>query len=88
MNSYFGTERIVLKELPTPGRAVQDKILAYTQRAKAICPEDLRMKRAAHVGLIIRSHDPRRIDQLLNDYAARLQRDFSAVLPPATRPAN
>ncbi|HYX40176.1 MAG TPA: hypothetical protein VE821_00695, partial [Pyrinomonadaceae bacterium] len=47
-----------------------------------------RMKRAAHVGLIIRSHDPRRIEQLLNEYAARLQRDFNAVLPPAVRPAS
>jgi biotin carboxylase len=47
-----------------------------------------RMNRAAHVGLIVRSPDPRRIDQLLADYAARFTRDFSAVLPPAARPAS
>ena len=47
-----------------------------------------RLNRAAHVGLIVRSPDPRRIDQLLADYAARFTRDFSAVLPPAARPAS
>jgi biotin carboxylase len=47
-----------------------------------------RMKKPAHVGLIVRSHDPRRIDQLIADYSARFQRDFSAVLPPAARPSS
>ncbi|HEX8178609.1 MAG TPA: hypothetical protein VF525_03615 [Pyrinomonadaceae bacterium] len=47
-----------------------------------------RMKKPAHVGLIIRSPDAGRIEQLLTDYAARFQRDFSAVLPPAARPSS
>jgi biotin carboxylase len=47
-----------------------------------------RMKKPAHVGLIVRSADAARIDQLLADYSARFQHDFSAVLPPAARPSS
>ncbi|HEX8070561.1 MAG TPA: hypothetical protein VF546_11460 [Pyrinomonadaceae bacterium] len=47
-----------------------------------------RMKKAAHVGLIVRSPDAHRIDQLLADYTARFQHDFGAVLPPAVRPSS
>ncbi len=44
-----------------------------------------RMNKPAHVGLIVRSSSAARIDQLIADYSARFQRDFNAVLPPATR---
>ncbi len=46
------------------------------------------MQKPAHVGLIVRSQDSARVDQLLADYAARFRRDFGAVLPPAARPAS
>ena len=47
-----------------------------------------RMNKRAHVGLIVRSPDARRIAQLLEEYAARFTRDFGAVLPPAVRPVS
>jgi biotin carboxylase len=47
-----------------------------------------RMNKQAHVGLIVRSHDPARIEYLLNDYSARFYRDFHAVHPPAERPTS
>ena len=46
------------------------------------------MNKQSHVGLIVRSHDPARIEQLLNDYSARFYRDFHAVHPPAERPTS
>ncbi len=47
-----------------------------------------RMHKPAHVGLIIRSHDPQRIEQLLAAYTTRFLRDFSATLPPTARPSS
>jgi biotin carboxylase len=47
-----------------------------------------RMNKPSHVGLIVRSHDPARIEQLLDDYSARFYRDFHAVHPPAERPTS
>jgi hypothetical protein len=38
-----------------------------------------------HIGLVLRSPDPNRIDQLLTDYIARIQRDWHAALPPADK---
>jgi biotin carboxylase len=45
-----------------------------------------RLDKASHAGLIVRSDDPARIEQLLNDYARRFTKDFFATLPAAERP--
>ncbi|MBV9268564.1 MAG: hypothetical protein JO061_20515 [Acidobacteriaceae bacterium] len=45
-----------------------------------------RMDRAYHIGLIIRSRDRTRVENLVADYANRIQRDFGASLPPRDRP--
>jgi len=34
---------------------------------------------------VVRSPDPRRVEELLNDYMARIARDYQAVLPPADK---
>jgi biotin carboxylase len=47
-----------------------------------------RMSRKNHVGLIVRSRDRRRVEQLLDDYAVRIARDFSAALPMSDSPAH
>lgn len=39
-----------------------------------------------HVGLIVRSPDPARVQQLLTDYAQRMRQDFFAWQPPLDRP--
>jgi biotin carboxylase len=39
-----------------------------------------------HAGLIVRSADEARIDQLVADYTARFYRDFFATAPPPERP--
>jgi biotin carboxylase len=39
-----------------------------------------------HVGLIVRSHDHNRVQQLLNSYVERMRRDFLAWQPPLDRP--
>ena len=46
-----------------------------------------RMKKDHHVGLIVRSPDTRRVDELLAGYAERVAQEFQAVLPPRERPA-
>ena len=39
-----------------------------------------------HVGLIVRSPNPARVQELLQDYAERMRRDFLAWQPPLERP--
>jgi len=39
-----------------------------------------------HVGLIVRSQDPKRIEQLIGEYAQRFHHDFFAYAPPRDRP--
>ena len=39
-----------------------------------------------HVGLIVRSRDPNRIEQLIREYAQRFHQDFFAYAPPRDRP--
>ena len=39
-----------------------------------------------HVGLIVKSPDPARVQQLLQNYAQRMRRDFFAWKPPLDRP--
>jgi biotin carboxylase len=40
-----------------------------------------RLNKRHHVGLLVASHDPARVDELLNSYARRFLEDFSATLP-------
>jgi biotin carboxylase len=47
-----------------------------------------RLNKRHHVGLLVASHDPARVDWLLNSYACRLLEDFSATLPSPDRPTS
>jgi ATP-grasp N-terminal domain len=44
-----------------------------------------RLDQKHHVGLVVRSPSPERVEALLNDYLGRIARDFHAALPPAER---
>jgi hypothetical protein len=44
-----------------------------------------RMDQKHHVGLVLRSPSPERVEALLTDYIGRIARDFQAVLPPASQ---
>jgi biotin carboxylase len=44
-----------------------------------------RLHKRHHVGLLVASHDPERVEYLLHTYACRLLEDYSATLPPADR---
>jgi hypothetical protein len=44
-----------------------------------------RLDQKHHVGLVVRSAAPQRVEGLLDDYCRRIARDFQAVLPPAGR---
>ena len=44
-----------------------------------------RLDQKNHIGLVVRSPSPERVEQLLTDYMARIARDYHAVLPPATK---
>ncbi len=47
----------------------------------------LRIKKRHHAGLIVRSSDPQRVQNLLEDYARRFAEEFLAVQPPRDKPA-
>ncbi len=47
-----------------------------------------RLHKSHHVGLLVASHDPARVEELLHRYARRFLEDFSATLPPAARPTS
>jgi biotin carboxylase len=47
-----------------------------------------RMEKKHHVGLIARSPDPARIEQLIYDYAQRFKQDFFAWQPPRDKPTS
>jgi hypothetical protein len=44
-----------------------------------------RLDQKHHVGLVVRSPRPERVEELLDDYTQRVGRDFQAVLPAATK---
>ena len=44
-----------------------------------------RVDKPNHVGLVVRSHDLARVRELLDSYAERFARDFSAYVPPPER---
>ena len=45
-----------------------------------------RLAKKHHAGLIVRSEDPKRVDQLLDDYTGRFLQDFYAFAPAPERP--
>ncbi len=47
-----------------------------------------RMEKKHHVGLIVRSSDPARIEQLIHEYAQRFRQDFFASQPPRDKPTS
>jgi biotin carboxylase len=47
-----------------------------------------RMEREHHVGLIVKSPSAKRVQELLANYAARVQHDFHASLPPKDKPTS
>ncbi len=44
-----------------------------------------RLDQKHHIGLVVRSPDEARVQQLLDDYMGRIARDYQAVLPPGSR---
>jgi biotin carboxylase len=44
-----------------------------------------RMNQKHHIGLVVRSADPARVEELLEDYTGRIAREHQAVLPPADK---
>jgi hypothetical protein len=47
-----------------------------------------RMDKPHHVGMIVRSPDPRRVRELLDRYVGIVQRDFHAALAPKEKPSS
>jgi biotin carboxylase len=47
----------------------------------------LRLKKRHHAGLVLRSHDPARIQSLLENYSQRFAEEFLAIEPQGTKPA-
>ena len=47
-----------------------------------------RLNKKNHVGLIVASHDPRRVEQLLQEYSRRFMRDFFATQPLPDKPTS
>ena len=47
-----------------------------------------RLDKRHHVGLLVASRDPRRVEELLHSYARRFLEDFSATLPAPDKPTS
>jgi hypothetical protein len=47
-----------------------------------------RLRKRHHVGLIVASHDPERVERLLDSYARRMLGEFSATLPSPGKPTS
>jgi biotin carboxylase len=47
-----------------------------------------RMNKKHHAGLIVRSPDPKRIEELIWNYAQRFRQDFFAYAPPRDKPSS
>jgi hypothetical protein len=45
-----------------------------------------RLDHKHHLGLVVRSASPQRVEELLADYMGRIARDHLAVLPPSDKP--
>ncbi len=48
----------------------------------------MRLDKPHHVGLVVRSTDPARVQALLDDYSVRVARDYHASAPPQERPGH
>ena len=46
------------------------------------------MKRKNHAGLIVRSDNPQRVQELLESYLPRFDSDFHTSLPAPDKPSN
>jgi hypothetical protein len=77
-------------------RPTQDAAGLLVSLAKQECPDTSAYNDAEivwrmntkkhHVGLIVKSPNPVRVQELLNSYADRMRRDFLAWQPPLDRP--
>jgi hypothetical protein len=47
-----------------------------------------RLDQKYHIGLVVRSPSPERVEELLANYLGRIERDYHAVLPPADKATN
>ena len=47
-----------------------------------------RLNKRHHVGLIVASHDPERVEELLDSYARRMLEEFTASLPSPDKPTS
>lgn len=58
----------------------------YPDTSRYVDPEIVfRPRKRHHVALVVRSHDPDRVAELLDSYARRFAEDFIAVAPPLER---
>ncbi len=64
-------------------REAEPDLSAFTDPEIAI-----RVRKDHHAGLLVRSHDPKRVHQLADQYAARFAEQFLATLPPPERPTD
>jgi hypothetical protein len=81
-----------VRHVPTPHRTAFGAVLVSLARqerpdtSRFTDPEIVhRVVDPYHVGFVLRSPSPARIEQLLTEYLQRIQRDFLAVLPPAEK---
>ncbi|WP_446742150.1 ATP-grasp domain-containing protein [Silvibacterium acidisoli] len=79
-------------ELPVPREEYAGSVLCLARTAEPDtsmfqAPEIVyRMKKHHHAGLILRSGDPERIRELLDDYSQLFAREYLAVAPPPLKP--
>ncbi len=78
-------------QLPTPRREFGGVIASLARQEKPDTtpfadPEVfLRMDEKHHIGLVVRSANPQRVEELLDQYSERIKRDYHVALPPADR---
>jgi biotin carboxylase len=79
---------------PTPREDYAGSVLCLAKTAEPdtsafTAPEIVyRMKKHHHAGLIVRSGDPERVRQLLEEYSTEFAQRFLASMPPPERPTN
>ena len=63
------------------------KFIKYNHRTYETLDEEIvwRMNKRYHAGLIVRSPDPARVEQLLEEYTERFYTDFFAKQPAPER---
>jgi len=79
--------------VPAPRREYSGIVLSLARQEEPdtsayVDPEiKTRIRKRHHVGLILGSPDPQRVESLIADYTERFYRDFFATAPPPERPA-